>query len=126
MDGTFDADTLAGTAWQAERFGPDLANTPPADAEFTLEFEAARLSGSSGCNRFMGTWSVVDGTLEIGPLASTMMYCDGLMELESAYLSALQAVTGASLEADRLVLVGPDGAPAVELRTAVSEDRPAD
>ncbi len=63
----------------------------------------------------MGTWSTEDGRLRIGQLASTMMFCDGLMELEGAYLAALQSATGVRADEAGLTLVGPDGAAVVEL-----------
>lgn len=33
------------------------------------------VSGSDGCNRLVGTWTMVDTKIEFGPLASTMMAC---------------------------------------------------
>lgn len=118
MDAAGDLVELDGTTWRAERFGPNLDHTPAADAEFTLEFQGDRLAGRSGCNRYMGTWAVDDGRLRIGPLASTMMFCDGLMELEDAYLAALQGANGVTTEADRLTLLGPDRHPVAEFSRA--------
>jgi heat shock protein HslJ len=115
-----DLNDLDGTSWRATRFGPELADVPSADQEFSLEVQGDRLAGRSGCNRYMGTWSAADGGLSIGPLASTMMYCDGLMELEGAFLGALQAVTGAVLNASQLVLLA-DGVPVIELTTVPTE-----
>lgn len=37
-----------------------------------------RVSGSDGCNRLMGSWELVDGQVELSPLASTMMACEGV------------------------------------------------
>ena len=109
---------LDGTTWRAARFGPNLEHAPAEDAEFSLEFQGDRLAGQSGCNRYMGTWAVDDGRLRIGPLASTMMFCDGLMELEDAYLAALQGTTGITAEGDRLTFLGPDGHPVAEFSRA--------
>ena len=99
-----DLASFEGVVWRATRFGPALATIPPDESEFSLEVQGDRLAGRSGCNRYMGTWSVVDGRIQIGPLASTMMYCDGLMELERTFLDAIQSVTAASEEGDHLVL----------------------
>jgi heat shock protein HslJ len=63
----------------------------------------------------MGTWAMDEGRLRIGPLASTMMFCDGLMELERAFLDALQSTTGARGRADRLELTDSAGHPVIEL-----------
>ena len=71
---------------------PTLA---PPETEFSLEVQGDRLAGRSGCNRYMGSWAIEDGRLQIGQLASTLMFCDGLMELEDAFLAALQGTTSA-------------------------------
>ena len=103
------------TRWRAARFGPGLGSAPPAEAEFNLEIQGDRLAGRSGCNRYMGTWEMDEGRLRIGPLASTMMFCDGLMELEHRFLDALQHVAAARGRADRLELADETGTVAVEL-----------
>lgn len=103
------------TRWRAGRFGPGLVSEAPLDAEFTLEIQGDRLAGRSGCNRFMGTWVMDEGRLRIGPLAGTMMFCDGLMELEGAFLDALQRVAAARGRADRLELIDENGVAVVEL-----------
>jgi sugar/nucleoside kinase (ribokinase family) len=105
---------LDGTAWRARRFGAGLEHVPPAGAEFSLEVHGDRVAGRSGCNRFMGGWEVADDRVRIGPLAGTMMYCDGLMDLEAAYLTALQASTNLSRTGNRLILMGAADEPVVE------------
>ena len=113
MDANADLADLAETSWRAVRFGPDLTHVPPADAEFSLEIQGDRLTGQSGCNRYMGTWAMADGGLRIRPLAH-MMFCDGLMELEGAYLAALQGATAVTRDEDRLAFRGPDGGTVAE------------
>jgi heat shock protein HslJ len=111
-----------GIAWRATRFGSLLAHEPTAGQEFSLEVQGDRLAGRSGCNRFMGTWSVTDGALAIGPMASTMMWCDGLMELERSFLQALESARGARQDRDRLVLVNGDGGLVIQLVRAEASD----
>lgn len=36
------------------------------------------LSGTDGCNRLMGSWTADGTTVTFSPLASTMMYCEGV------------------------------------------------
>ena len=36
------------------------------------------VSGSDGCNRLMGQWTVEDGVITFSQMASTMMYCEGV------------------------------------------------
>jgi heat shock protein HslJ len=57
-------------------------------ANFTPD---GQLSGYGGCNSFSGSAQVAtDGTMTIGPLATTLMACAEGMDQETAYLSALQ------------------------------------
>ena len=40
--------------------------------------DAGAVSGSDGCNRLMGQWTVEDGVITFSKMASTMMYCEGV------------------------------------------------
>jgi heat shock protein HslJ len=113
-----DLASLDGSSWRATRFGINLADMPSADQEFTLEIQGDRVAGRSGCNRFVGAWKVEDGALEIGPLASTMMWCDGLMELERSFLQGLETARGMRRGGAHLVLVDGDGDAVLELAPA--------
>lgn len=105
---------LDGTIWRARRFGTGLEQVPPTGSEFSLEVHGDRVAGRSGCNRFMGGWEQADDRLRIGPLAGTMMYCDGLMDLEAAYMTALQDATDVSRSGSQLTLIGAGGDAVVE------------
>jgi heat shock protein HslJ len=64
---------------------------PSQNIELTADFSDNRLSGSGGCNRFMGSYQTDGEQLSIGPLASTFKACEeSLMNQEMRYLSALQ------------------------------------
>jgi heat shock protein HslJ len=57
----------------------------------TITFDSkGRVFGDSGCNRFTGGYTVKGSKIEIGPLASTMMFCEGRMDAEAAFLKTLQ------------------------------------
>ena len=62
----------------------------------TVTFDdQGRVFGDSGCNRFTGGYTVKsDGTLKVGPLASTMMFCEGKMDAEQIFLNKLQNAVG--------------------------------
>lgn len=68
----------------------------PTPFNVTLEFTDTDVSGFAGVNRFMGGFtSGPEGTLDFGPLASTMMAGpQDAMDAEQAYLAALDTVTG--------------------------------
>jgi len=120
-----DLGRLDGTAWRAVRFGPGLGETAPADAEFSLDVAEGRLSGTSGCNRYMGGWTVADGALSIGPLAGTLMYCtEPLMRLERIYLDAVQGTAAVAVAGDTLTFLSAGAQPLVEFVRARSEDAP--
>lgn len=117
---------LDGTTWRAVRFGPGLAESPPPEAEFSMDLAEGRVSGTSGCNRYMGGWTVTDGVLTVGPLASTMMYCtEPLMRLEGVFLAAMQGISAVRLDGEALTLLGPSGEPLVELTRASVGDAPS-
>lgn len=68
----------------------------------TLELAAdGTMSGNDGCNNLHGSWSVSDGVLMFGPIASTRMACEGVDPW-------LANVTSASLDGDDLVFRGMD------------------
>jgi heat shock protein HslJ len=69
-----------------------------------------RASGFAGCNRFSGGYEHEGERLRLGPLAATRMYC-ARMELETAYLRALDATRRFRVEGDVLELLGEPGAP---------------
>lgn len=96
MDET-DAD-LIGHRWGAEapgrpwlRFGAD-----------------GRVSGSDGCNRLMGGWSLEGDVVSLRRMASTMMFCEGV----DTWLSRAHSARHLG---DRLQVLDASGAPIGEL-----------
>lgn len=98
---------LAGTAWKLVTLNGEPAL---ADAEVTLSFTEAEVSGNAGCNSYSGGYSLDGSTLAFTPLISTMMACEGpLMDQESAFFAALQASESVSVEDGQLTLSAADG-----------------
>ncbi|HLX02302.1 MAG TPA: META domain-containing protein [Trinickia sp.] len=78
------------------------ANGASGDA-LTLDFSTAggqrRVSGFAGCNRYMGSYTLKNGSLSFGPLASTRKACQSAAgNLESAYLDGLAHVAKAGVQ----------------------------
>ena len=48
------------------------------------------VSGSGGCNNYNGSYTLSGDQISVGPLASTMMFCETGSQQETAYLAALQ------------------------------------
>jgi heat shock protein HslJ len=103
---------LAGTNWTFVSIGgvPVAADRPTA-----LVFEADRLSGSAGCNRFSGGYSVADRTLTAEPLMATKMACPGAgMTQESAFFALIRGPVSLTFPTDgTLILTGSGGQTAV-------------
>jgi heat shock protein HslJ len=89
--------SLAGSEWGF----PDAGDA-------YIQFREKDVSGFSGCNRFFGTYSFVDGALTFGPLVTTRMACPpDKMDTERKILQLLETVKGAS--ATHTVLTLKDG-----------------
>lgn len=103
---------LAGTNWTFVSIGgvPVAADRPAA-----LAFEGDRLSGSAGCNRFSGGYSLAGSTLTAGPLMATKMACPGAgMTQENAFFALMRGPVSLSFPTDgTLILTGGDGQTAV-------------
>jgi len=63
-----------------------------------------RVAGKDGCNRLIGSWSSSDdSTVQLGSIASTMMYCDGV----DTWLSQASVLR---IDGSTAVVLDPDGA----------------
>jgi len=83
--------SLSGS-WRLVIMGePTSPGVVPQATKLTAEFSDGHISGSGGCNRFMGGYHTQGDQLSIGPLASTFMACEQpVMGQEMKYLAALQ------------------------------------
>ena len=99
-----------------------VANTPPAvlsgiftvvsingqqiSSKAILDFNKAnkRIWGNAGCNDFAATYTQNGGSLKIGQLSSTKMYCDGAMKNEYAIQKALKNVGSFDVSTTSLTL----------------------
>jgi heat shock protein HslJ len=112
------APVLPGTTWSATALARDSGALAPLvpGSKITLAFGAdGRASGSAGCNRYFASYQAESSKLSLKGGGSTRMMCggDGVMAQEQAYLRALDTVATMRIEADRLELRTPDGAPVV-------------
>jgi heat shock protein HslJ len=112
---------LAGTSWRVTGYnnGRQAVVSVLAGTQLTMAFAAdGRVSGSAGCNTFMGTYTASGSSLRFGPVATTRMMCSqaGVMEQEQQFLKALDSVTTIRQEGERAELRTADGALAVSLR----------
>ncbi len=91
--------------------GKQGVETPADELGLTADFAPdGTISGNGGCNTFGGGYSYTETTIAIGPLHSTMMFCDDPAgSVEQQYLTALQAATVWSITNGTLELRDDDG-----------------
>lgn len=98
--------SLAGTSWILATVVAGGEQTDAVDSNGSLNFVAdGSMAGSTGCNRFMGTWSVANGALRLEPGGQTLRACpDRLQAQEAAVLAALTATAGYAVDDKTLTL----------------------
>jgi heat shock protein HslJ len=80
-----------------------------ADTTIELVFMADSVAARAGCNSMNGGYEIVDGNLEVGVMASTMMGCsDELMNQDTWLSEFLSSGPAISLDGDTLTLSGDD------------------
>jgi len=102
-------DPLDGTSWELYAF---RKSSPIEGTDFTAKFEAGQVSGNGGCNQYGGSYAVDGNRLTISELYSTEMAClepEGLMEQEAYLVEFLGSAVTYSIDADRLLILRPDG-----------------
>ena len=101
--------TLNDTTWTLATL---TGLTLPAAAAPTLRFEAGRVQGSDGCNRYGGPFTANEGRLQIGPhLMSTRMACpEPVGATAAAFTAALERARSYRFEGLALVLMDDGGA----------------
>ena len=89
LPGAPGAAPLVGSEWRLEDLGGrGVIN----GSQATLAFpEAGRVAGNSSCNRFFGSYTLMQDRIALGQLAGTRMACaPAVDEQETRYLDALQ------------------------------------
>ncbi|MCU1456462.1 MAG: protein of unknown function Meta and HslJ [Actinomycetia bacterium] len=101
--------TLVGTQWSLSA-GADLG-VPTVGVTVTAEFGNARITGSSGCNTYSGSYRVAGSALTIGSnIAATRVTCPpGPTAVDQAYLARLPRVKSFAVRGTMLQLLGADG-----------------
>ena len=97
---------LKGTSWLLVEINgqPVLDGSDP-----TLVFENDRAGGNGSCNTFGGDYTAEKGKLTFGSIFSTLMYCEGVMDQETAYLAALEEAAGYHVKDGNLQILNADG-----------------
>jgi heat shock protein HslJ len=78
------------------------------DAPITMTVEGSDVGGRSACNHYGAEFVVEDGEVRLRMSSMTMMACpEPAMSAEAAFVGAIERVTGATRDGDRLTLTGP-------------------
>ena len=105
---------LTGVTWVALFYnnGRGAAVSVLTDTEITALFgDDGSLSGSAGCNNYMGGYTTDGSSIAIEPPASTRKACaDAIMQQEAEYLAALPTAATFTIQGDKLELRTADGA----------------
>lgn len=101
---------IVGHEWTLVSFGLDGEPAHP-DEPATLLISEGSAYGTAGCNRYFASVEFGgDASVSFGDAGSTMMFCDGRMEQEQAFLQTLAGVSAYSFTADGgLLLSGAEG-----------------
>ena len=94
---------IAGTTWSFVL----IDGQKPVSSRAALTLNAKSLSADAGCNGMGGDLTIEPGRLVTGPIISTMMFCDGVMEQEKAVSALLGASPQYKVEGDTLTLTAP-------------------
>lgn len=111
-------EALIGTYWKLMTLDGQPVTVADNQREAHLVLgEDGRVSGSTGCNRLMGSYRLEGDTLTFSRLASTRMACPGDMAmLEQAWLAALSETAHYSIADQSLELQNAEDRALVELK----------
>jgi len=102
---------LRGTYWKLVRLGEARVEATAGQAGPQLVFasDTLQVSGSGGCNRITGGFTLEGDRLHLGPLAATMMACVNGMEQEQRFLKSLTQVERYRISGRQLQLLDGSG-----------------
>jgi heat shock protein HslJ/uncharacterized membrane protein len=85
----------------------------------TVSFEAGRVHGFSGCNQFMGSYSLDGERLVLGMLGGTMMACpEPAMSVESRFLKSFSGALNVAVAGNRMTVKPVNGGEALQFERA--------
>jgi heat shock protein HslJ len=101
-----------GTYWRAVEIDGSPVTPQPKkrEAHLVLMSEGKRVSGSTGCNRFTGTFEQTADGFRFSQMAVTKMACPPPLEaLERAFLQALNVTAAVQISGNTLELKDASG-----------------
>lgn len=104
---------LENTYWKLMTLNNASVESPPGTRELhlVLNSENARLNGFSGCNTFMGAYTLEGPKISFSRVAGTKMACAGNMSIESRVHEMLGNVRGWKISGETLQFLDQAGTP---------------
>jgi heat shock protein HslJ len=106
--------SLTGTTWSATGVnnGQQAVTGLVTGTTVTATFaDDGTVSGSAGCNRFTGEYTLDGDAVAIGPLATTRKACeDDVMTQEAAFVAAMENATTVAIDGSTMELRDDEGA----------------
>lgn len=93
---------LDGSTWNFTA----IDGAAPVGKEASLRFDKGRIGANVGCNGMGADMKIVGGQIIAGPVISTRMYCEGVMEQERAVGELLAAKPKITLRGSMMTLRG--------------------
>ena len=100
--------------------GAAVDDVEEAGADITLGSDN-KAFGRGGCNQFFGDYKLEGDGIRIGPLASTLMYCEKTMAVEDAFFKAMAVVRKLHSEEDAMEMWSEDGATTLLFRKGMHQ-----
>lgn len=109
LSGETTTHTLTATYWKLTSLG-DTPVVIHDEREPYMELEAtpARVAGSDGCNRMMGSYTLDGAKIQFSRMAGTMMACVNGMEQGAAFTRALSLTASWRVDGSTLTLFDGD------------------
>jgi heat shock protein HslJ len=80
------------------------------EVDVTIEFKPdGQFSGVASCNNYFGSYQLDGRNLTLSGVGNTEMWCEGLMDQESAFLSMLLSATGLAVDDNQLTIATTEG-----------------
>ena len=101
--------SLSNTYWKlVELHGSPVAAGEGKDLHMILKGQD-QVTGYSGCNQFMGSFTETGGGLSFGPIAGTRRMCESVMDQEMAFLQALESASGYDISGEDMAVSDAQG-----------------
>ena len=105
-----DIEDLTNKEWKLEFLKQDKIEIGIEKQIPTIKFQLdGKVVGFGGCNNLFGSYTLNGRTIMINDTGSTRKFCEGEMELESAYFEVLENEVRALFLEGKLILTGDGG-----------------